>query len=58
MAIVKLDVQDNAATANEWNVMTVPALLLFVGGELVERMPGFIPPLKIMERVAPYLSND
>ena len=58
MAIVKLDVQDNAATANEWDVMTVPALLLFVGGELKERLPGFIPVGKIMERVAGYLGGE
>ncbi len=41
--IVKVDVDDNQATAGKYEVMSIPTLLLFKDGEVVEKVVGFQP---------------
>jgi len=41
--IVKVDVDDNQATAGEYGVMSIPTLILFKDGEIVEKVVGFQP---------------
>jgi len=41
--IVKVDVDDNPATARAYGVMSVPTLSLFRGGELVSQVVGALP---------------
>lgn len=55
LKIVKLDAQANPDTAARYGVMNLPTLILFVAGEPRERLAGFMPVKKIMERVAAYL---
>lgn len=38
---VKIDVDKNKIKANEYNVSGIPALFLFVNGEIKERLTGF-----------------
>lgn len=39
--IVKLDVDQNPETAQEYGVMSIPTLLFFKDGELVDKKVGF-----------------
>ncbi|WP_186576221.1 thioredoxin [Aquibacillus kalidii] len=41
--IVKLDVDDNQETAGKFGVMSIPTLLLFKDGEVVDQVVGFQP---------------
>jgi len=41
--IVKVDVDNNQATAAEYQVMSIPTLLLFKNGEVVDKTVGFQP---------------
>ncbi|KYG91592.1 thioredoxin [Metasolibacillus sp. FSL H7-0170] len=41
--IVKVDVDNNQVTAAEYQIMSIPSLLLFVDGELKAKTAGFQP---------------
>lgn len=41
--IVKLDVDENQEISNRYGVMSIPALLVFKNGEVVDRMVGMAP---------------
>jgi thioredoxin 1 len=41
--IVKLDVDDNQETAGQYGVMSIPTLLLFKDGNVVDQVIGFQP---------------
>lgn len=56
LRVVKLDVQENVDTAVRYGVTSIPTLLLFVGGELKERLVGYMPQEKIDERIEGYLA--
>ncbi|WP_280769842.1 thioredoxin [Salipaludibacillus daqingensis] len=41
--IVKLDVDENQETASKYGVMSIPTLLVFKDGEVVDQIVGFQP---------------
>ncbi len=41
--IVKLDVDANGATAQSYRVMSIPTILLFKGGQVVDTIVGAVP---------------
>ncbi|WP_204206392.1 thioredoxin [Mammaliicoccus sciuri] len=41
--IVKLDVDENQATAAKYEVMSIPTLIVFKDGEAVDKIVGFQP---------------
>ncbi|GKV66412.1 MULTISPECIES: thioredoxin [Sporosarcina] len=41
--IVKVNVDDNQATASQFGIMSIPTLLLFKDGEVAEKVVGFQP---------------
>jgi len=43
VAFGKLNVDENQATALDYNIMSIPTLLVFKGGELVDRVIGAMP---------------
>ena len=47
--IVKVDVDNNQATAGEYGIMSIPSLLLFVDGELKAKTAGFQPKEALIE---------
>lgn len=47
--IVKIEVEENPVTAQEYGVMSVPTLLLFVDGEMKARSGGYQPKELLME---------
>jgi hypothetical protein len=48
-------VQAQQETAIRLGILNLPSLLLFVGGEEKERLGGFMPLVKIMDKIKPYL---
>lgn len=53
--VVKLDVDDNQNIAMQYQVMGVPTLALFKGGEIKERLTGFRPKKQIIKKLSPYI---
>jgi thioredoxin 1 len=53
--VVKLDIDQNVNTTMKYGVMGVPTLMLFVGGQVVERVTGFQPKRKIIDKLEPSL---
>ncbi|WP_163539734.1 thioredoxin [Gracilibacillus sp. YIM 98692] len=47
--IVKLDVDENQETAGKYGVMSIPTLLLFKDGEVVEQVVGYQPKEALVE---------
>ncbi|NLD73641.1 MAG: thioredoxin [Chloroflexi bacterium] len=56
LKVTKLDVQEHAALAAEYGVTTIPTLLLFVNGEVKERITGYMPEARIMEKLGRHLA--
>lgn len=49
--IVKLDVDDNQETASKYGVMSIPTLLLFKDGNVVDQVVGFQPKEALVELI-------
>ena len=50
--VAKLDVDSNIQTATRFNVRSIPTLLFFKEGKLVDQVVGAVPKTKIDERIA------
>jgi len=53
--VVKLDVDNNPNIAMQYQVMSVPTLMLFVNGEPKERLTGFQPKKRIEKKLAAFI---
>lgn len=56
LEIVKVDVEANPDIAAAYDIVSLPAMLLFVGGEVRQQLQGQMPAPRIMALVEPYLS--
>jgi thioredoxin 1 len=52
---LKLNVDDAPQVAQEFNVMNIPTILAFHGGELKQRIVGAMPKAKLVEELGPFL---
>ncbi|MGQ9455706.1 MAG: thioredoxin [Armatimonadota bacterium] len=55
MKVYKLDVQTDASIASKYGISSIPTLLLFKNGEVVERIIGLKPKQDILSRIDPLL---
>ena len=55
LKVVKLDVDENGETSIRYGVMNIPTLLLFKGGQVVERWIGVQPKSVLLSRIQPHL---
>ncbi len=53
--IAKLNVEDNQSTAEEYSIMSIPAVKMFKDGEVVDEFVGLIPESKIKEWIESHL---
>ena len=53
--VVKLDVDNNPNVAMQYHVMGVPTLMLFVSGEMRERLTGYQPKGRIVAKLKPHI---
>jgi len=54
--IAKLDVDECASVTMQYQIMSVPTIVLFVKGEPCTRMSGYQPRDRIMDKIENYLS--
>ena len=55
LQVAKLDVDHSNQTAMNYGVMSIPTLILFKGGEPVERIVGYMPKEKLLKKLTPHL---
>ncbi len=56
LRLVALDVDDNLAVPSRYGILTVPTVMLFVGGEPQVTLLGANPKRRYAEAVAPHLA--
>ena len=49
--IVKLDVDSNNKTPGKYNIMSIPSLLFFKNGEVVDQVVGAMPKAQLVARL-------
>jgi thioredoxin 1 len=58
LVIGKLDVDENPDTSAAYAVLSIPTLLLFKGGEPVDRIVGAQPKAQLLKRLQPHLTGE
>ena len=53
--VVKLDIDENQGLTVQYRVMGVPTLMLFVKGQPVQRVSGYMPKDKLVAKFKPHL---
>ena len=54
--LAKLDVDQSANLVMQYQIMTVPTLILFVKGQPVQKLTGLQPRQRILEKFSPYIT--
>ena len=55
--MAKIDVDENPAVPGRYRVIGIPTLMLFKGGQVVERIVGAQPKERILAQVMPHLEK-
>ena len=55
LVIARIDVDANPDVPGRLQVMGLPTLILFVKGQPVERMSGFMPRERLLQKISPHL---
>ena len=50
--VLKLNVDENPATATKYGVMSIPTLMIFKGGEMASRQVGAAPKQKLQQWIS------
>jgi thioredoxin 1 len=56
LKVAKVDVDQNPAVATRYGVQSIPTLIVFKDGKPVERIVGYMPKERLLERVRPHLA--
>ena len=54
--VAKLDVDSNNKTAGKYNIMSIPSLLFFKNGQVVDQVTGAIPKAQLVQRLEKVLA--
>jgi thioredoxin 1 len=54
--VVKIDADENPDLVMQYGVMGIPTLLFLKGGEVKERITGFMPKEKLIARFSPHFN--
>ena len=55
LKVVKVDVDDNQEVAIKYGVQSIPTLMVFKGGEIVERLVGAYPKPVLLSKIQNHL---
>lgn len=55
LKVVKLDVDENSEISSQYNVQSIPTLLVFRNGEVVDRLVGAYPKPAILNKLKHHL---
>ena len=57
LRVVSLNVDDNQQTAAQYEVMSIPTMILFKDGNMVGKMVGALPKRKLLQELEPALQG-
>jgi thioredoxin 1 len=57
VAFGKVNVDENVSLARKFGIMSIPTILIFLNGEEVDRIIGYVSKGEIKERIARYSGN-
>lgn len=58
LRVVKINAEETPNLVTEYEIRGVPTLLLFKGGDLLDRKSGFVPARSLREWVNPHLESQ
>jgi thioredoxin 1 len=56
LRVVKLNTDENPQTAAQYNVMSIPTILLFKNGQVAHQIIGAMPKSRIVQEIEPALA--
>lgn len=56
LKVAKMDVDANPRTAMQYGIRSIPTLMVFKGGQVVEQIIGAVPKRYLVEKVVPHLN--
>jgi len=56
LKVAKLDVDTNQKTSMQFGIRSIPTLLIFKNGTVVEQVTGAIPKRHLIEKITPHLT--
>jgi thioredoxin 1 len=56
LRVVKLNVDDNPTVAARYNIMAIPTILLFKGGQVAHTIQGAMPKNRLVQEIEPALA--
>lgn len=57
LKVCKLNVDDNPLTPSKYEIMSIPTLIIFKGGEVKERIIGLVSKSELESKIKPYLKE-
>jgi thioredoxin 1 len=55
--IVSIDIDENSGIAAQYEVLSIPTMILFKDGQMVNRMVGAMPKRKLLKELEPSLAG-
>lgn len=55
LRVARLDVDNNPATTAKYGIMSIPTLLVFKDGKPVDRLVGYMPKERLMDKIKPHM---
>jgi thioredoxin 1 len=55
ITVGKVNVDENPATATKFDILSIPTLLVFSGGQVVKKVVGAMPKKRLAEELAPWV---
>jgi len=55
LKVVKVDVDANMEVSNRYGIMSIPSLVLFKNGQMVEKIVGALPKPAVVSKIQPHL---
>ncbi len=56
LKVTKMDVDSNPQTAMQYGIRSIPTLLVFKGGVVVEQIVGAVPKRHLVEKLTPHMN--
>lgn len=56
LKVAKMDVDANPQTAMKFGIRSIPTLLIFKGGQVVEQIIGAVPKRHLLDKLTPHLN--
>jgi thioredoxin 1 len=58
IAIGKVNVDENPGTATKYDILSIPTLLVFSGGQVVKKLVGAMPKKRLAEELSEWVGQE